>query len=481
MTENKIDTRWMIPMTPAQMISGVQELFYFHRASAHILMAWMARVKETDTKINMGLHGFPDIDVAHQLRSRLRVMNKLKRDTLYFPRGWRTMMETIDAAQKEELMLAAVYGLIKPAMLEMIQHYLKNTDPIGDDPTIVILEAATRSLEKQLAKMADTLKPLLDRPEVQEFLAKLGTLLDQRNSEEKLPEAEMIWPPLDRVPVPVRPDHFTLPQAGKLRTEPVDWANNPQDIAIYLHRAVDDELSTLEFMGRCSYEHPDMPAEFHHDMIRQAYDESRHALLYLRHFPKYNLKYGDLDVSRGAYLLEYEFEGVAPNSRRELLWRVLMRQTFNEGRSLDGLALELKRWEFLQRDDFLHTSDQIYTDEQLHCGSGMKWSLYLCDGDKQRQLEERRLAIEATTRRIHRRRDEFVKNNQDLVEQEAREYINLILNRTQFPFKKPINVEARKRAGQTLEDLQQYLSMEKLPPEHYDIPNLSDYFGPEQT
>ena len=479
MSTPDIDTRWVIPMTPDQMMDSIKELYYLQRASAHILMGWMTKVKGIRTKLLMGRHGFPDFNHAYTLRSRLHIMNKLKDETIHIPEGWLILMRTIDATDQEKLMLDALYGVIKPRVLALFKNHVSHTDPIGDDPTLRIMAPALWDLEQQLEAVKPVLAPIQEMEAVKKFRDEICNLWDRRHqSHTLLPEEDAIWSPLDRVPVPVRPDHFKSPPAGKLRTEPVDWVNNPKDLALYLHRAVDDELQTLEFMGRCSYEHPGMPGKFHYDMIRQAYDEARHAQLYLRHFPKYNLEYGDLDAARSAYLLEYEFEGVEPNSRQELLWRILLRQTFNEGRSLDGLELELKRWNYLKRDDFLHTADQIYTDEQLHCGSGMKWSLYLCDGDKERQLEERRKAVESMTRRILERRAEFTKKHGDLVEQEAREYVNLILNRTRFPFKKPINVAARKRAGQTLEDLQQYLTMDKLPPEHHDLPDLGEYFEP---
>jgi hypothetical protein len=53
--------------------------------------------------------------------------------------------------------------------------------------------------------------------------------------------------------------------------------HEPETIGKVFHGTVSEEITTMELFARSSYEHPDMPDDFHADMARQAADESRHA------------------------------------------------------------------------------------------------------------------------------------------------------------------------------------------------------------
>ena len=108
---------------------------------------------------------------------------------------------------------------------------------------------------------------------------------------------------------------------------------------MFLHKELDEEYTTLELIARNSYEHPDMPWAFHRDMARQASDEARHAIMIRRLMTARGFRHGDFPLSTSSYDGIYAFEPCEAGSRKELLWRMLIRQTFMEGLAIDHLAL----------------------------------------------------------------------------------------------------------------------------------------------
>ena len=104
-----------------------------------------------------------------------------------------------------------------------------------------------------------------------------------------------------------------------------------QSAQAMLHENIDAEVCTMELFARCSYEHPDLPEAFHRDMSRQSSDESRHAAACVALAKHYGVPHGTWATSSDVYRFHYEFARCAPGSRRELLWRMLLRSTFQGG------------------------------------------------------------------------------------------------------------------------------------------------------
>ena len=267
-----------------------------------------------------------------------------------------------------------------------------------------------------------------------------------------------LWGPVDRVPGAVRPEGSRFGRLGSLGLFPLDPLHDPQDLGMSLHKELDEEYTTLELMARNSYEHPDMPWAFHRDMARQVSDEARHAAMIERLLTARGFRHGDFDLSASSYDGIYEFEPCAAGSRQELLWRMLIRQTFMEGLAIDFLPYEIERRRAVGQTDIATVFEYILRDEVFHAQSGLRWSRELLGHDPQALLQAREEAIGYYTQRAEAAREHFVLNHLDeaMSELEAVEAVKALMGGK--PAERPLNRTGRAQAGYTDDDIRQVVS-----------------------
>ena len=169
----------------------------------------------------------------------------------------------------------------------------------------------------------------------------------------------------------------------------MDPLHDPRDIGIFLHKELDEEYTTLELMARNSYEHPDMPWAFHRDMARQASDEARHAIMITRLMTARGFRHGDFALSTSSYDGIYEFEPCEAGSRQELLWRMLIRQTFMEGLASTIWPMRSSAAASAGQTDIAAVFEYILRDEVFHAQSGLRWSRELAGSEPEAVLQER--------------------------------------------------------------------------------------------
>jgi uncharacterized ferritin-like protein (DUF455 family) len=169
----------------------------------------------------------------------------------------------------------------------------------------------------------------------------------------------------------------------------------------------------MELFARCSYEHPDMPEAFHRDMSRQTSDESRHARACLELAAAYGMPHGSFPTSTDVYDFHYQFKPCKPGSRRELLWRLLLRSTFQEALSLDGFEPLSARLAHDKAFSAARVLESVMSDEVFHVESGLKWSRFLCNGNDDRVFRERAIAHRYYVMSARRARKQYVRKNPD--------------------------------------------------------------------
>jgi hypothetical protein len=234
--------------------------------------------------------------------------------------------------------------------------------------------------------------------------------------------------------------------------------NSPRDIAMLLHKELDEELTTLELMARNSYEHPSMPWNFHRDMARQASDEARHARMIERLMRARNVRHGDFDISTASYDGLYEFAPCEKGSSKELLWRMLIRQTLMEGLAVDSLPHQIAQRKLAGQTDIANVFEYILRDEVFPAKSGLRWSRELLGSSDASLAEARREAYDYITARAEAARERFVMENLDaaMVELEAIE-----AGKTQRGGRRPerpLNRIGRQQAGYSDDDIAQVIS-----------------------
>ena len=341
-------------------------------------------------------------------------------------------------------------------MIGLYRQHLASADPVGDRSSLHLINRILPDVEAQLKWAETALRQIKTGPELAPFLGELETLWEVRGNGPELLWAESLWQPLDRVTAAFRPEGLAHSTPGSLGLLPVDVIGEPRDVAMFLHSDLDEEYATLELIARNSYEHPEMPWQFHLDMARQASDESRHALLVSRLLEDRGYRYGDFPINPTSYDALYQFEPCEPGSQKEILWRMLIRQTFMEGLALDSFANEVRKREAAGQHDIAHAFDYILRDEVFHAESGLRWCKHLLGDDPFVRLQERYEAWNYFTSLLMAARFRFAETHPELA---MGELVAIQQGRQRRGGKPewPLNRTARVQAGFSEEDIRQVL------------------------
>lgn len=444
--------------TAQQAAASLNDLAYFERAAAHVLAGWLPKIPALDVKVELAQHLYQAIDRATQLRRQLVGLTRAHATELPVLQGWRTLMAHVDAAPDGCSLMAGLYQFVWPRLIGRYQAHVACADPVGDSASLRLITHALPEVESQTRSGQAMLERMEATEALPSFLEELASLWEIRGGGPDLRLDESLWQPLDRVPAAARPAELLHCEPGSLGLLPTDALREAQGIGMFLHADLDEEYTTLELVARNSYEHPEMPWQFHLDMARQVSDEARHALLVSRLLADRGFDYGDFPINTTSYDALYEFSPCEPGSRKELLWRMLLRQTFMEGLALDSFAHEVRKRETAGQHDIAHAFDYILRDEVFHAESGLRWCRHLLGDDPRAVLQARYEALTYFSTLMEARRAEFVQNNLETAMGELVAIEEGKRRRGGKPPERPINRIGRRQAGFTEEDIQQILS-----------------------
>jgi uncharacterized ferritin-like protein (DUF455 family) len=443
--------------SPTQAATSLVQLAYLERSLAHILAGWAVKMPTFDAKLAFGLQMHRSMERATYLRSRVNGLCHATATEATVAAGWRTVLSHVDRAQTPARLVAAIYRWLYPRLIELYETHLRETDPDGDRASVELMRSFLPPMERE-RRQGRTLSPANGRADNRRWIREIEDLWSDRMTGEPLTLANGLWSPIDRVPAAVRPQGLRFCEQGSLGLLPVDPVNDPQDIGMFLHKELDEEYTTLELIARNSYEHPDMPWTFHRDMARQVSDEARHAIMIARLMTARGFRHGDFALSTSSYDGLYEFEPCAIGSRQELLWRMLIRQTFMEGLAIDNLAYEIERRRSAGQTDIASVFEYILRDEVFHAQSGLRWSRELLGAEPHAVLQVRDQAVRYFTERAEAARESFVIDNLD----EAMSELAVIQAGKErrggrLP-ERPLNRTGRAQAGYTDKDILQIVS-----------------------
>lgn len=441
--------------SPAQAAISLVQLAYLERSLAHILAGWAVKMPSFPAKLVFGLQMHRSVERATYLRSRVNGLCYATANEATVAAGWRSLMSHIDKAQTHTRLLTAIYHCLYGHLKDLYETHLRETDPDGDRASIDLIRSFLSSMKEERRQ---GLSLLHARAGDKSWLSEIQELWNQRTTGEPLNIANGLWDPVDRVPAAVRPDGSRFSEQGSLGLLPVDPLHDPHDVGIFLHKELDEEYTTLELMARNSYEHPDMPWAFHRDMLRQASDEARHAILITRPLTARGFRHGDFPFSASSYDGLYAFEPCPQGSRKELLWRMLIRQTFMEGLAIDNLAYEIERRRSAGQADIAAVLEYILRDEVFHAQSGLRWSREIVGPEPDALIQAREQAMAYFTARAEAAREWFVMNNLDKAMSELAAIEAGKQNRGGKPPERPLNRTGRVQAGYSEEDIRQVLS-----------------------
>jgi uncharacterized ferritin-like protein (DUF455 family) len=442
---------------PAQAANSLVQLAYLERSLAHILAGWAVKMPGFDAKLAFGLQMHRSMERATNLRSRVNGLCYATASEATVAAGWQSVLSHVDRAQTPARLLAGVYRWLYPHLIELYETHLCETDPDGDRASIELIRSFLLAMEAERRKGL-SLSPANGRADNRQWIGELEELWRERMTGEQLTLANALWSLVDRVPAAVRPEGLRFCVSGSLGLLPVDPLHDPQDIGMFLHKELDEEYTTLELIARNSYEHPDMPWAFHRDMARQVSDEARHAIMITRLMTARGFRHGDFALSTSSYDGLYEFGPCETGSREELLWRMLIRQTFMEGLAIDNLAYEIERRRSAGQTDIASVLEYILRDEVFHAQSGLRWSQELAGSEPDAALKAREQAIQYFAQRAEAAREHFVLDNLDNAMSELAAVQAGKAHRGGKLPERPLNRTGRVQAGYTSDDILQIVS-----------------------
>ncbi len=439
---------------PQDAASSLVRMAFVERALAHIMAGWAVKLPAFEAKQVFGLHMHRAMERASALRGRINGLCHATASVAAVPAGFPAVLVHIDRAQTPARLLIGLYRFVYPRLIALYEAHARQTDPDGDRASVELARTFVAQLKQE---MGEGLSLLRRRVRDRTWLGECEALWAARESGEGLALEAALWPPADRVPAAIRPEGVRYSPSGSLGVLPADPLHDGEGIAMFLHKELDEEYTTLELTARNSYEHPGMPWAFHRDMLRQASDEARHAIMIARLMKARGVRHGDFAVTKSSYDGLYAFAPCAPGSRKELLWRMLIRQSFMEGLAIDHLAYEIARRRGAGQTDIATVFEYILRDEVFHAQSGQRWSRELLEHDADAMLAAREEAFAFFAARSEAARERFVTENLDAAMGELAAIAAAREHRGGKPPARPLNRIGRAQAGYSDEDIRQVL------------------------
>jgi hypothetical protein len=118
---------------------------------------WTPTTPEMEAKVMLGRHIWDFAQMADSLGKRTLELRQPEHYTLRPVDAYDTLLEEAFAARSTGDRIAALYDGVLPGLIERYRRYLAATDPILDEPSIVIIERTVRELERQRVE-AEALK-----------------------------------------------------------------------------------------------------------------------------------------------------------------------------------------------------------------------------------------------------------------------------------------------------------------------------------
>ena len=210
--------------------------------------------------------------------------------------------------------------------------------------------------------------------------------------------------------IPGRPVKPELVSHTSLKAKPM---NTPEGRALLLHSIAHIELNAIDLALDVVWRFNGMPEDFYRDWVRIAKEEAKHFLLIQNHLVSLGFDYGHFPAHNSLW-------DMAERTKGDILARIGLVPRTMEARGLDAVPMIRERFKQIKDVRAVEILEIILRDEIGHVLIGNKWFNFLCE-----------------------------KNNLSAItsyKELARKYRAPIL-------KGPFNIEGRKQAGFTNEEL----------------------------
>lgn len=242
-----------------------------------------------------------------------------------------------------------------------MRRFEDSTNGVGDAPTIAVLGNTRRALEHQVMVLSGGASVPCTP-----FLGPADGECRTYSGDEAIPEL---------VDVPARPPHWSFADTTVFtHRSNADLLDRGEHLRRWLHEiGINVEIDATELCCRNIVEFRDMPLEFRVDMARQAWDESRHAMLLRSHLRALGGDFGDYTYN--AKVWRRYMTGASLGEK------LAIEQVFQEGNALEGNVPFCEILKDAGAHDLAESLDYIDADEFQHARIGNKWLQFICQAE----------------------------------------------------------------------------------------------------
>lgn len=351
-------------------------LFEVEKQFAITATALIPTVGDIEAKYRLCEHAWEAAQHARFLRDRGREFPGFGKDDNVRVEI-RTIFDEAILLGSTEAQLAAVYGVLKPAISAAYRHYLEVTESLGDWPTTKLIEGFLADEVRHAAESA----AWVAGTSALSAIAPVRVLLDARGGflHESPPKPlpanfhpanaskKLAWPMVpNRGAYPFTEGAFGQDQDLHC-VDPVllaDPATDARVVRIMIYIWLFLELDAVDYLATVPYDTQEMPFDFHYDVLRHLWDESRHSQFGFRQLPRLGVDLSMIEQQIGLYEVLVRMR---PSERY-----LMMTQHF-EASSFDLKARVMDRVRELNdfEADTLLAFDR--NDEQHHVRYGTRW------------------------------------------------------------------------------------------------------------
>lgn len=330
--------------------------------SLRILAGWLPATANMELKLAMGRLLWEDAQHVQHLYQRLREVQTPAFRPPDDPALEHLMAQAINAPNEWEL-LAGLFRVIKPALVDAYRWHIGQTFANPDAPTLYAFKHILLDEEEHLrwAQAA-----LADHPvgaweeSIADLLAAAGGVTGQERRSAR-PLSAAVGKPFQPPRQAARDPRFSLVnrKAGQVLTDPDVLTRRQLEFENY-----SQEMLAAETVALVIYLSPEMPWEFTFDSARHCYDETRHCKLGIEWMAQHGIDY--TGVPQNTRIYEWR-------SQYDALTQYTLLTMGNEVHAFPYRHESIKAYSEL--DDKLSIQYITYdmADERTHVVYGKRW------------------------------------------------------------------------------------------------------------
>lgn len=341
----------------------------FETHSARLLGGWLPGVAKWEVKKQMAYHLWENVEHSRDLRTRLWELRVTNPD-----RGLDPLLdaavECFAAAQHDYELVAGVYLVLKPALLDAYERYAAATFDIYDHPSVIVLKALIARTRDQILWAKSIVDEMTDSGEkrrnvqrwtqfLRDVLTAIGGI-DGNGEKSPLPPAPPAYSTLLPFSEARRDERFRIAIASPA-------APDKSDLMAYLLWQFSNyvqEMQAAETLATVLWEAKGMEWEFYYDVARHCWDEVRHSELGENRLNQLGYHISDFPSAIGSYGWRQLFD---PAIRYCALTYIIEAGSFK---------LKHESYQrYLSQNDLESAQAVMYDimDETMHVRFGQKW------------------------------------------------------------------------------------------------------------